>query len=62
MLTCKHVRDVGNGCLCIPVKSRGQRLNVNANELSDEEPFMAGDVRLLGQNLRPPALSDSTPT
>lgn len=45
MLTCKHVRDVGNGCLCIPVKSRGQRLNVNANELSDEEPFMAGDVR-----------------
>lgn len=50
MLTCKHVRDVDRRCLCMPVKSRGQRLNVNVNELSDEEPFMAGDVRSLRQN------------
>lgn len=62
MLTCKHIRDVGKGSLCMLVKSRGQRLNVNVNELSDEEAFMAGDVRQLGKNLRPPALSDSTPT
>lgn len=45
VLTCNHVRDVGKGSLRMPVKSRGQRLNVNVNELSDEEPFMAGDVR-----------------